>query len=680
MKRYKIISLLIILAFTQVVKAQNMPFELKSFDFDKTRYKTALKAFKAGNNSAEMGYYSEALNSYLKSYALIQNNDELNYAIGKCYLNTANKYKCLQYFKKAFELNRAIDRDIHLMLARGLHLNKKFKEAINEYKAHLGRLSPKELQEQKEEIDKYIDECEVGVEIAKKPSNALVDNLEGVNSQYNEHSPLISADESMMIFTSTRENGQDIGPEGQYDEDIYISHKNNKSWSFPKNIGSPVNTKFNDATVGLAPDGQKLLIYNGNKGNGDIQICNLNGNEWDYPKNLPKTINTKEQESSACFSPDGNRLFFISDRPGGFGGKDIYVSYKNAKGKWDDPINMGSTINSQYDEEAVFMHPDERKLYFSSKGHNSTGGYDIFVSYLNDDNKWSEPENLGYPINSPDNDLCFVVSANGRHGYFSSSRSDSKGGLDIYRATFIQANKPLVLCNEDNLIAVRENPIGEQIMEESVEIKTIRLTIVKGLVIDAFSKKPVAAQIDIVDNNTGKVIFVSKTNSATGKFLVTLPSGKNYALTVKADGYLFHSENFNIPPASEYQEIEKTIELNNLKKDAKIVLNNVFFETGSAKLKPISYAELGRLAKLLTDHPTLKIEISGHTDNVGSYKTNQRLSEARAKSVVDFLIVQGIDTGRLKYMGYAFDQPIADNSTKEGRARNRRVEFKVLEN
>lgn len=681
MKNSKTMLIGLIVFLAKITIAQNVPFELQSFDYDKDKYKRAKSYLKDGDNAFDRGYYTEALDYYLKANEINPNNDELNYYIGICYLNTTNRYLCLKYFKKAFELNRAISKDIHLMLARGLHLNTKFEDAINEYKAHLGRLSPREMGEEKSIIEKYIKECEVGKELVKKSSNALVDNIgKVINTKYHEHSPLISADESMLIFTSTRDNGRDNIEGGQYDEDIYISYKSGKSWSSPINIGEPTNTKHNDATVGLSPDGQKMLIYNGNKGNGDIEICLLNGTEWDYPKNVPGDINTSYKESSACFSPDGNRLFFISDRPGGFGGKDIYVAYKSENGKWEEVTNLGGVINSEYDEETVFLHPDERRLYFSSKGHNTSGGYDIFVSYLGDDNRWSKPENLGYPINSPDDDLCFVVSANGRHGYFSSIREDSEGGLDIFRATFIQANKPLISCNEDNLIAVRVNPIGEQIMEESVEIKTIRLTIVKGLVVDAFTREPVAAQIDIVDNNTGKVIFVSKTNSTTGKFLVTLPSGKNYGLTVKADDYLFHSENFNIPQASEYQEIEKEIELKNLKKDAKIVLNNVFFETGSAKLKPISYAELGRLTKLLNDNPKLKIEISGHTDNQGSHSTNQRLSEARAKSVVDFLVLEGVEQGRLQYRGYAFDEPIADNSTAEGRARNRRVEFKVIEN
>lgn len=669
----------LLLLIINICTAQDTPFDKNIFAYDRDGFKTANSNFKEGNYQFESGYYYEALNYFLDASNFNPNYSVLNYRIGVCYLNTDLRYKCLPYFEKALELNQNVAADIHFMLARGYHLNSRFDEAIKEYKLELTFLKPSDMATMKPLIEQKILECETSKEFIQNPARTFVDNVGNIiNSVSNDHSPLISADESMMIFTSTRNNGRDLQPDGQYDEDIYISYQNNKNWTMPVSMGEPINTQFNDATVGLSPDGQKLLIYNGKRGNGDIEICWLDGNKWNYPEALPKPINSDSHESSACFSPDGLKIYFISDRPGGYGGKDIYMCVQNLKGKWGPAVNLGPVINSAGDEETVYMHPDGRTLYYSSNGLKGMGGYDIFVSEIDNRGNWGTPRNLSFPINSPDDDLCFVISANGRHGYCSSVRPDGIGGFDVYRMTFLGPEKPMTLSSEDNLISARLTPVSDMVMEESVELKTIRLTIVKGTVIDAISQQPVSAQIDITDNDKNEIIFTSQTNSATGKFLVSLPSGKNYGIAVKADSYLFHSENFDIPEATEYQEVLKEIALNNVKKDVKIILKNVFFETGSATLKPTSYAELGRLSKLLTDYPKVRIEISGHTDNQGSKASNQKLSESRAKSVVDFLVSEGITADRLEFKGYAFDQPIADNSTKDGRALNRRVEFKVL--
>lgn len=678
MKRIYIILLTV--ACSVEAFSQDVPFDKNYFPTQKDAFKQANIDFKDGEAYYGKEYYYEALQYYLEAQRFNPDYSTLNYRIGVCYMNLPQKYRSLEYFEKAYQLRRDVADDIHLMLARAYHLNGQFDKAIAEYKAHMALLSPVEAPELKPKLEKYIAECEYGKKLMDNPARAFVDNAGSVlNSRYNDHSPLISADESMMIFTSTRNNGRTARmDDGQYDEDIYISDNISKNWVVPNEIGEPINTQFDDATVGLFPDGQQLLIYNGRKGNGDIEMCTLKGTKWEYPKAMPKPINSDARETSACFSPDGRKIYFVSDRAGGYGGSDIYVCTKTDKDKWGEAVNLGPIVNSQYDEEAVFMHPDGRTLYFSSTGHNTMGGYDIFMSQMDDNGNWTEPVNLGYPINSPDNDLCFVISANGRHGYCSSARTEGFGGLDIYRMTFLGPEKPYTLSGEDNLISARSQPVSDMVMEASVELVTIRLTIVKGIVRDAISNEPISANIDIIDNEKNEVIFTSQTNSATGKFLVSLPSGKNYGLAVKADNYLFHSENFDIPAATEYQEIEKDIALNNIKKDVKIILKNVFFETGSANLKPTSYAELGRLTKLMSDFPAMRIEISGHTDNQGSKATNQRLSEARAKAVVDFLISEGVDASRLEYKGYAFDQPVADNSTKEGRAMNRRVEFKVL--
>ncbi len=663
----------------QFTFAQSVPFSKDVYAYDKDGLKEALKNIDEGDYLMRNENYHDAIEYYNYAMDFNEQNAELNFKIGLCYYNDIERYKSLSYFEKANALDTQVDPDINFFLGRAYHLNGFFDLALKNYNAYIEKADLEA--EDRELVKKLSRECESAKLLTNKDSRAFMDNMgPNINSPYDDHSPLISADAGMLIFTSSRENGKKTDYMGLYDEDIYVSYRNGENWSVAKPIEGTVNTQYNDATVGLSPDGQTLLIYNGKRGNGDLQYTVMDGDIWDYPKNLPNEINSDYTESSACFTPDGNTLYFVSNIEGGYGGRDIWVSEKDKKGRWSDAKNLGSTINSPFDEETVFIHADGRRMYFSSKRDGTMGGYDIFVSYLQDNGQWTEPENLGTPINSPDDDLCFVMSANGRYGYVSSIRNNGEGGFDIYKMTFLGPEKPFMLTTEDNLISIREKPVTQAVMEESVTIKTIRLTIVKGVVKDAFSQEPVAANIDIIDNEKNEVIFTSKTNSSSGKFLVSLPSGKNYGLVVKADDYLFHSENFDIPSTTEYREIFKEIDLASVKKDAKIILKNVFFETGSANLQPTSYAELGRLTKMLNDYPSLKIEISGHTDNVGSASANQKLSEARAKAVVDFMISEGIASDRLSYVGHGLTQPVADNDSAEGRALNRRVEFKILSN
>ena len=244
--------------------------------------------------------------------------------------------------------------------------------------------------------------------------------------------------------------------------------------------------------------------------------------------------------------------------------------------------------------------------------------------------------------------------------------------------TFFCPEKPLVLSNEDNLLASQLNPVKEMVVEKAVEIKTMRLTVLKGVIKDGFTNEPVEATIKIVDNVKNVEVFTSTSNSKTGRFLVSLPSGRNYGITVEAKDYLFHSENFDLAEATDYKEVEKEIKLSKMNKDVKIVLRNVFFDYGKATLKPESFGELDRLLQLLKDFPKLKIAISGHTDNKGSKNINKPLSENRAKAVVDYLVKNGIPADRLTFAGYADEQPVADNKTEDGRQMNRRVEFKVI--
>ncbi len=653
----------------------------KEFKDEKEGFKDAWKDIKEGDKYYKIetkGSYLDALDFYLSAYAYNSDNPELNYKIGTCYLNTVSKAKSLRYFLNAYKEKPEIVFDIHYVLGMAYQYNYKFKKAIKEYSIFQASIPDDFTDKYDRIIFKKIKECKSGEKLKQKPKRVFIDNLKEVNTIYPDYSPLISADESIMLLTSRQPNttgGYTDHYDGQYYEDIYISKNKNGKWSRPKNIGSPINTDKHNATVGLSIDGQRVFIY----AFGDILYSHNRGNNWTKPKSISKNINSSEIESSACFSPDENTIYFVrgrtsDDRSNG----DIYVSKRKETGEWGEPHRLSDAINTPYDERGVFMHADGKSLYFSSKGHNSMGGQDIFKTVLQDNGSWSVPENLGYPINTPDDDVFFVLSASGRHGYYSSVKKGGKGFTDIYKIIFLGPEKPLISGNEDNLIASVAKPTKEVIIESKEKIKTIRLTILKGYVYDKITNKPVAAQIEIVDNEKNEIISTSSSNSKTGNYLLSLPSGKNYGIVVKQNDYLFHSENFNIAPTSSYQEIMLNIPLVSIREGSKIVLKNIFFDTGKAILKTESYSELDRVAKLLKIQVNLKVEIGGHTDNQGSYNSNFKLSQNRAKAVVDYLIGQGITSSRLSFKGYAYKEAISTNKTKEGRAQNRRVEFKII--
>jgi len=681
------LTLLFITGITANVFSQtNIEFNKKSFPDNTSQLRAALKELGAGDDLYDQailpnsGNFSLALDHYLKAQDFNPNNALLNYKIGKCYMNSYNKTKSIPFLEKALLLNPKVSPDIHYLLGQAYHLNYEFDKAIAEYNIYKESLTPQELAKYSKNIDKKVTESNNGKELIKTPVRVFIDNLgASINTIYPEYSPIVNADESVLFFTSRRDNttgGGRASDDLMFYEDIYISNKNGDTWSPAINPGKPLNSDSHDATAGLSPDGQTLLIFKGSRG-GDIYQCKLEGNHWSKPKRLSKVINSRYHESSASFGPDGRTIYFVSDKPGGYGGRDIYMSKMNDKGKWTKAVNLGPTINTEYDEEGVFMHPDGKTLYFSSKGHKTMGGYDIFKSTF-EDGKWSEPENIGYPINTPDNDIFFSISGSGIHGYYSSAMAGSYGDKDIYMITFLGPEKPVISNNEDNLLASLTKPLSETVIEPTVEIKSNQLTLLKGTIIDDQSSSPLKATIELTNNVKNEIIASFESNSATGKYLVSLPSGVNYGIAVKADGYLFHSENFDIPAATGFNEILKDIRMKKIEVGNKIVLKNIFFDFDKASLRSESTAELDRLTQMLNDLPSLKIEISGHTDNIGSAAYNKTLSENRAKAVVDYLVKKGISANRLTFVGYGFDQPIAPNDTEEGRQQNRRTEFKVV--
>ncbi|MCC7332978.1 MAG: OmpA family protein [Flavobacteriales bacterium] len=692
------------------VNAQDVPFDKSLFKEKKEEFKVAKEKLDIGYTAFQMypetfmdfnnpefrvraSYHKEALQPLFDANQFNPDNAQLNYRLGRCYLaSPIYKEESLKHFLKAQKLNANVSKDISYYIGIGYQLNLKFDEAIAAYKSHRGILTTKDALEI-EDTEKKIRECETGKKLVAKPVRAFIDNIgDVINSKYPEYGAIISADESVMMFTSRRNTSTGgLLDEGlnEYYEDIYITTKTNGKWNAPQNMGTNVNTEMHDATVAVAPDAQSMIIYKGDKGNGDLFECKLTGSSWSKPVPLSKNVNTKYHESSASYSNDAKTLYFVSNKPGGFGEHDIYFSkWDELKKEWGVAVNIGPSINTKYNEESVVIHPDGKTIYFSSQGHESMGGFDIFMSRQKEDGTWGTPENIGYPINSVHDDVFFVVNASGRKGYYSSFKPDGFGEKDIYLITFLGPEKPVQLIAEDNLLANIAEPVREKIVEKQVDAATKRITILKGVVRDAKTLAPLYSDLELIDVEENKTLAKFESNASTGKYLVSLPSGKNYGLIVRADGYLFHSENFNIPETAAYQEVEKNIDLQKIEVGSSIILKNIFYDYNKSTLRDASKNELDRLVKLLNDNPTLKIELSAHTDSRGGDKYNDDLSQRRAQSCVDYLINAGIASGRLISKGYGkqklliSDAEIAklkfEDEKEDAHQQNRRTEFKIV--
>jgi len=682
MKIIKNILIVFILMFSVSLQAQNVDFNKKNFPNDKKGLKAAQANIKSGDKQfeSEVNHYVEAIVFYRNAYQFNKKNAVLNYRLGTSYYRVKDYKNAISLLSQAKELNTQVDIRLDYYLAISYQRDYQFDTAIVIFQEFRRKLEPKLLKKYDNSIAKHIEECESGKILIASPVRVFIDVLPAtVNTKNVEYGPVVNADESVLFFTSRRKGnmGNKIDPfMNDYYEDIFIAKKGKDGkWLKARNPGKPLNTDGHDAVAGISADGQQLYIYR-SEGGGDIYMSKLDGTEWSKPKKMNGNINSSAHEASAAFSSDYLSIYFVSNRKDGYGKHDIYVSRRDKKGKWSKSENIGAKVNTPYEEAAVFAHPDGKTFYFSSKGHNTMGGYDIF-SVVFENGKWSEPINLGYPINTTGDDVFLSVDASGKHAYYA-SMTNPKNKSDIFMITFLGAEKPLADGVEDKLLAFRDSTIRDMKVEAAVELIKTHLTIVKGTIIDEFSKEPLYAVIEITDNSTNEIIATFESNKTTGKYLISLPSGKDYGIAVKADECLFYSDHINVAEAEGYQEITKDVYLKRIAVGSKVVLANLFFASGKSKLKKESKTELENLLKLMNDAPSLKLEISGHTDNTGSDKVNARLSKARAKAVVDYLVAHGISADRLTYKGYGSSQPVEDNSTKEGRQKNRRTEFKVI--
>ncbi|MGC6428681.1 MAG: OmpA family protein [Flavobacteriales bacterium] len=668
-----------------IVFGQDIEFKKSNFKDNKDGLKLAIENIEKGDEFLEPGNqkvlkmdyagdeFEKAIEFYQQAYEFNPNNSGLNLKLGNAYMYTNKPYKAMDFLKKSLELNSENPNPfIYFLLGKAYQLNRDFDLAEQNFLEYGTKENNKKFELYKKLNRKHIKECKSGVEIFSQETRVWVDNVKALNSVEDDIAPCINADGSEIIFSSNRAGNMDI----------FKSSRQKRKWIGINPINS-LNTSDDDIASSLAYDGQRILLFRNSEGQSDIYQSKLNGNIWAKSKlKMSKVVNTEANETFACYDPQDIKVYYVTD--GGFGGdKNIFFSGKKDPEEkfWGKGQSAGQNINSSFQEGSVYLAPDGNTMYFCSQGHSSIGGYDVFVSYRDDKGAWGEPINLGYPINTAYDELYFSISASGKYAYFSSNREGGIGGMDVYQATFWGEDKIPSTTTEDNLIASIIAPIKDDYVPEAVSVNTTNsLTVFKGRILDGLLQTPIEAVIKIFDNNTGDIYAEMQSNSATGKFLLSLPSGLNYGISVEADGYLFHSENFNLPEGSAYNMINKDIDLKNIDIGSKIALRNVFFDTGRSQVKIDSYPELDRLIQLMNDVPSLKIELSGHTDNVGGTKSNQTLSQKRADAVRTYLLSRSIDENRVIAKGYGSTKPVDTNDTKEGRANNRRTEFEIIAN
>jgi outer membrane protein OmpA-like peptidoglycan-associated protein/tetratricopeptide (TPR) repeat protein len=608
--------------------------------------------------------FDEAAKLYETLSQKYPQNMNYKYYLGVCYFKLGDKEKAIKYFSQCRKDSATGQVDFNYYIAKSFQLAHHFDDALQYYNIYRDTLSrtktPEKFEHSVTEIDREIERCKNAIELMKHPQNVEIINFgKNVNSEFHEYMPVITIDETEMMFTSRRPTtlggGKDPA-DGNWYEDIYLTTKTDSGWGVPKDMGAPVNTPTHDATVCLSADGQKLFIYKSQverlseNFNGDIYVTELKDGIWTAPKKVEYNVNSDFWEPSGSISAAEDKFFFSSNRPRHNAphrkDRDIYMVKKLPGGQWSQPKNLN--FNSDAEEDAPFFHPDGRTLFFSSDGKGSVGGFDIFkTTYIDSTDTWTEPVNIGFPYNTSGDDIYIEWSADGKRAYFSSVRDDSYGGQDIYMA------KSLTSKNS--------------------------MAIMIGRVFDDETKKPLAAEVIVTDNEMNQVVGVFKSESKSGKFSLALPSGTNYGISINKDGYLFHSENIQIPHLAEFSEYKKDIFLHPFTAGSSEILKNVFFDTDKADLKQESKAELDKLYAAIKEKANVHVLISGHTDDKASHEYNQVLSEARAVAVVEYLVEKGIDKNKLFAKGYGEVQPIQSNETEEGRQMNRRIEFKILD-
>ena len=643
MKRL-ITFLIILISFHQAILSQNQWH---------TSSKKAIKYMESGLKNMNLIYFDLAISDFNNAIKADKKFVEAYLGLGQLYEELKEYDLALEYYKKGHEIKPGLYNQTLYSLGRayfysGLYLEAK--KAFEDFLKQKGISS-----KNKSRVSGYLKNCEFAITAKENPLPFDPINLgDSINTIFHEYWPSLSADDEVLVFTSRIPIDTAMKNSiGNWQEDFFKSRTQNGQWQKAKSLGSPINTLDNEGAQSLSADGKTLYFTACNredgKGKCDIYFSEYTGEAWTEPKNIGSPVNSGFSEKQPSISPNGDELYFVSDRTGSLGKFDIWKSKRMADGTWGVPVNLGDSVNTSEDEQSPFIHADNKTLYFTSKGHPGMGGYDLYLSRLKEDDTWSEPLNLGYPINTQFDEMGLCVNAKGNKGFFSSDRNNEKG-LDIF-----EFEMPAVL-------------------------KPFEVSYMKGKIYDAETKNNLRASFQVINIFTGDTVSASYSSETDGTFLITIPTDTEYALNVMKKGYLFYSDHFSFEGMHSLKEpLKKNIPLQPVRLNNYIILNNIFYDSDSYTLKNQSQIELDKIFEFLSLNKNVSVEIGGHTDNTGSSEYNLELSRKRAEEVVLYLQKKGISVERIVAQGYGENAPVESNDTLEGRAKNRRTELKIIE-
>lgn len=614
--------------------------------YDQTKInKKAVEAYNKALEKAQDGKYKEAIESLKEAIQRDGKYIDAYLSLAGLYGQIKDHQQSIATYEKAFALDQKYTAEYHLPYSINLAGLGQFQKAYDVITAYLTNYTPSPNARKAAEYRKKTYQFALDFE-KSQPNKTYVfapQNLgDAINSKESEYFPTIPIESDKIVFTRRLNN---------FNEDFFGAIKEGATWTASRPLPGNINTPQNEGAQNISQDGTVLVFTACNREGGlggcDLYISYLNEKGWSEAINLGNKINTEQWDSQPSLSPDKRDLYFASRRAGGFGGSDLYVSRLGINGKWSEPENLGPQINTAGDESSPFIHADNQTLYFTSNTLPGYGEEDLFLIRKGPDGRWGTPQNLGYPINTIHHEGTLFIAADAKTAYYASDRSDSRGGLDIYS------------------FDLRE------------DIRPAKTLWVKGKVYDKKTGAGLPSAVELIDLSTKQVLSKVQTDEK-GNYLITLPTGKDYAFNVARRGYLFFSDNYTLTGKAPDAVYQKDIPLQPLEANAVAVLRNIFFDFAKWNLKSESQIELDKLVQLLQENPTVKIQIEGHTDAIGSGSDNLKLSENRAKSVVAYLAAKGIAAGRLSAKGFGATKPIADNKTEEGRSQNRRTELKVL--